>query len=72
MIITVKAARVNANKTQKETAKALGLALSAYQRREYGQQRFYADELAKLSKLFGVPMLNFFEAQCREKTQQGA
>lgn len=72
MLISVKAARVNANKTQKEAASALGLSLTQYQRKENGQARFYADELAKLSILFGVPMLNFFECGCHFKTQQGA
>ena len=72
MQISVKAARVNAKKNQKDVADALGLSLTAYQRKENGQVRFYADELALLSQLFNVPMLNFFEAQCRNTPQQGA
>jgi len=70
MIISVKAARVNAKKNQVTVAKELGISLTAYQRKENGQTKFYADELAKLSRLFGVGMLNFFEATCPQKTQQ--
>lgn len=69
MLISVKAARVNAKMTQKEVARALDLALSAYQRKENGHVRFYADELALLSQLFGVPLVNFFEVQCPNRTQ---
>lgn len=72
MIITVKAARVNVKMSQDEVAQALNMSLNGYKRKENGQRRFYADELAKLSKLFGVSMLNFFEAQCHQETQQGA
>lgn len=69
MQITVKAARVNVGKSQKETAHYIGLSLTQYQRKENGIARFYADELAKLSVYFNVPMLNFFEAGCPKKTQ---
>ena len=72
MIITVKAARVNAKMSQEVVSKELGLSLNGYKRKESGQRRFYADELAKLSQLFGIPMLIFFEAGCHNKTQEGA
>jgi DNA-binding XRE family transcriptional regulator len=72
MQISVKAARVNAKMGQEEVAEALGLSVTGYRKKENGQSKFYADELATLSQLFSVPMLNFFEAGCRNKTQQGA
>ena len=70
--ISVKAARVNARKKQSEAAEALGLSVTGYQKKENGQSKFYADELAILSQLFNVPILIFFEAACRNKTRQGA
>lgn len=72
MIISVKAARVNKSLTQEQVAKAVGLSLNGYKRKESGQRRFYADELVRLSELLDVPLLNFFEAGCHNKTQQGA
>ncbi len=72
MKISVKAARVNAKISQEDAAKALGLSLTGYRKKENGQSKFYADELSILSCKFGVNMLNFFEAGCRKKTQQGA
>ena len=69
MQISVKAARVNANMTQSEAAKALGISLKAYNLKENGRTKFYADELAQLSTLFNIPLLNFFEAQCRDATR---
>lgn len=72
MQISVKAARVNAKKKQEEAAQALNLSITGYRKKENGQSKFYVDELAILSQLFGVPMLNFFEAGCHNKTQQGA
>lgn len=72
MQISVKAARVNAKMGQKEVAEVLGLSVTGYQKKENGLSKFYADELALLSQLFDFPMLNFFEAGCRNKTQQGA
>lgn len=72
MIITVKAARVNAGLSQQEVANQLGLSLRAYQRKENGEVRIYADEIVAISILFGVPAQNFFETQCRKKTRQTA
>lgn len=71
LIISVKAARINANKTQEEVAKSLGLSLNAYVRKENGIRRFYIDEIVKISCLFNVDINNFFESQCNEKTQNG-
>lgn len=68
MMISVKAARVNAEMSQKDVADLLGLSLTGYQRKESGKNRFYADELVVLSKLFNVEIENFFEARCRNKT----
>lgn len=72
MTISVKAARVNVKVPQETAAKALELSLHGYAKKENGQSRFYADELATLSNLLGVPMQNFFESQCRKKTQETA
>jgi transcriptional regulator with XRE-family HTH domain len=67
MKISVKAARVNANKKAQEVAGILGVSLATYSRKENGHVRFYADEVAKLSQLFNVPYENFFEAVCLVK-----
>lgn len=67
--ISVKAARVNSGMQSKEAAKALGLSLNGYSRKENGHARFYVDEVAKLSQLFKVPFENFYEAGCLLKTQ---
>lgn len=69
MQISVKAGRVNSGMSQKAVADALKLSLSQYQRKENGHVRFYADELARLSVLLSVPILNFFEAGCHDTTQ---
>ena len=69
MQITVKAARVNAGFTQQEIAKRLDLSLTGYAKKESGKSKFYADEIVALSQLFNTPVENFFEAQCRKKTQ---
>lgn len=70
MKLTVKAARINFTKlTQKEVADHLGLSLTAYCRKENGKSRFYADELDKLAKLFGVSIDIFFGNACPKKTQ---
>lgn len=72
MIITIKAARVNKGLSQQEVAKHLGMSLRAYQRKENGDVRIYADEIVALSVLLGVPVQNFFESQCRKKTRNTA
>ncbi|WP_138751775.1 helix-turn-helix domain-containing protein [Paenibacillus sinopodophylli] len=64
MKITVKAARVNSGLKVKEAADHLNLSLNGYSKKENGRARFYADELAQLSKLYKVPYENFFEAAC--------
>ena len=69
IVITVKAARVNAKKTQKEAADALGLSLNAYKRKENGIRRFYIDEIVVLSRFFGVSLDCFYESQCHKKTR---
>jgi transcriptional regulator with XRE-family HTH domain len=71
VLITVKAARVNVGMTQRAAAQALGISLNGYAIKERGQGKFYAHELAKLSQLYGVGLLNFFEAGCHDKTQPG-
>jgi len=70
MLITVKAARINKGLYQQDVADHLGLSLNAYVRKENGLRRFYVDEIAKLSQLFGVSIVNFFEAQCHNKTRE--
>jgi transcriptional regulator with XRE-family HTH domain len=69
MLISVKAARVNKEMSQKETADLLNMSLVSYVRKENGKNKFYVDEMVQLSQIFGVSIENFFEAQCREKTQ---
>lgn len=70
MKITVKAARVNAGISQKEAAKQLSISLTAYNRKENGRAKFYADELYKLAEMFGIDIDIFFELGCRKKTRQ--
>lgn len=70
MQLSVKAARVNAGFSQRQTANRLGLSLTAYVRKENGKTKFYADEIVQLSRLFGVQVQIFFEASCRVKTQE--
>lgn len=70
VLISVKAARINAQKTQEEVADFLGLSLNGYKRKENGKRRFYIDEIVALSKLFKISIGNFFEAQCRKRTQK--
>lgn len=67
--ITVKAARVNANMTQKEVADKLNLSLTGYAKKENGNSKFYIDEIVILSDLFGVEYDVFFKSMCRIKTQ---
>jgi transcriptional regulator with XRE-family HTH domain len=69
MLITVKAARVNAGFTQKEVAERLGLSVNGYAKKENGKAKFYVDEIMLLSELFNVSFENFFESKCRKKTQ---
>ncbi|MFZ3172038.1 MAG: hypothetical protein WA118_08670 [Carboxydocellales bacterium] len=72
MVISVKGARITAKISREDAAKELGLSLGGYAKKEDGKTKFYADELAALSTLLGVPMQNFFEAQCPKKTQNTA
>lgn len=67
MKISVKAARVNADMKSKDVAEALNISITAYSRKENGHNRFYVDEIAKLSHLFNVPFENFFEAGCLKR-----
>lgn len=71
MQISVRAARVNKGMTQKEVANALGISINAYRGRENGQLKFFAHELARLSDLFDMPLLNFLESECHIQTQKG-
>ena len=70
VLISVKAARISAHKTRAQVASFLGLSLSGYIRKENGHRRFYIDEIVALSQLFGISVGNFFESQCRKKTQE--
>ncbi|OBA07873.1 XRE family transcriptional regulator [Paenibacillus polymyxa] len=69
MLISVKAARVEAGLKQKEVANILGLSLTGYNRKENGHAKFYVDEIMLLSELTKTPLENFFEVRCRKKTQ---
>lgn len=69
IVISVKAARINSAKTQDEAAKAIGVSLNAYKKKEKGITRFYIDEIVILSRLYGIKIENFFEAQCRKMTR---
>ncbi|NCD00239.1 MAG: XRE family transcriptional regulator [Bacteroidia bacterium] len=62
MIITVKAARVNAGMSQQEVANALKMSVNTYAKKENGTTKFYVDEIAKISKLFNISIENFFES----------
>ncbi|MED1850314.1 helix-turn-helix transcriptional regulator [Brevibacillus borstelensis] len=72
MLISVKAARVNAKMSQKTVAKELGLSVTGYSKKERGVSSFYAHEIMILAELFGVKYENFFEVRCRKKTQDTA
>jgi len=66
----VKSVRVGFTKiTQEEAARHLGISLTAYNRKENGKAKFYADELWKLAQLFGVSINIFFDRKCHNKTQ---
>lgn len=56
--------RINAHKTQAETAKALGYkAISPYQRIENGTRKFIRPEmLTRLAELFDVPLEQMMKA----------
>lgn len=69
MLISVKAARVNKELSQQQVANMLNLSLVAYVRKENAKSKFYVDEMVQLSHIFEVNIENFFEAQCRKKTQ---
>lgn len=69
MLITVKAARVNVGKSQKEVAGSLGLSLNAYVKKENGKRKFYVNEIVRLGEIFGVNISFFYETQCHKKTQ---
>lgn len=69
MLISVKAARVNKELSQQEVANMLNLSLTAYVRKENAKSKFYVDEMVQLSRILEVNIENFFEAQCRKKTQ---
>lgn len=70
LTISIKAARVNANKTQQEVADMLGLSVQSYRKKEKGDRKFYIDEVVKLSAFFGIDFKFFFETQCNKKTQE--
>ena len=69
LTISIKAARVNAGKTQQEVADMLELSVQSYRKKEKGDRKFYIDEIVKLSAFFGIDFKFFFEARCRKKTQ---
>lgn len=69
MKLSVKAIRVNAKKTQKETAKYLKISLTAYCRKENGHSPFWAHEIAGLSVFFGVKIDVFYASLCHIRTQ---
>lgn len=70
MKLSPKALRVQNGLKQESVAKHLNLSLSAYQRRENGKVKWYADELYSLSKLYRVSMDIFLTKKCHVKTQQ--
>lgn len=67
--LSIKAARVNANLNQTETAEALGLSKGGYIKKESGITRFYLSELTKLSNLLNIPLDYFCEDECLRETQ---
>ena len=67
MKISVKAARVNADMKAKDVAEALNITITTYSRKENGHSKFYIDEIAQLSRMFNIPLENFFEAGCLER-----
>ncbi|URN94532.1 MAG: helix-turn-helix domain-containing protein [Candidatus Pristimantibacillus lignocellulolyticus] len=65
MKISVKAARINKKMKASDAAKILGISDNTYSRKENGRNRFYADELARLSQAFEIPLEIFFETECQ-------
>ncbi len=63
-----KTLRVHNGLNQLSVAEYLNLSLSAYQRRENGIVKWYADELYLLSKLYRVNMDIFLIKKCHFKT----
>ncbi|MEE4561611.1 helix-turn-helix transcriptional regulator [Paenibacillus polymyxa] len=72
MLISVKAARVEAGLKQKDVASILGLSLTGYNRKENGHAKFYIDEIMILSELTKTPLENFFEVKCHKKTRNNS
>ena len=64
MSITLKAARVNAGITQKDAAKALGVAVTTIIRYEAGETFPDVPTIKKMEELYGVSYndINFFSA----------
>jgi len=60
MRITVKAARVNAGMTQREAAKALGMATATYNKLEQNPRLMRVEQAQKAADLFGVGFGSLF------------
>lgn len=53
--VSLKAARVNANLTQKKSARELGVDVSTLQNWEHGKTFPDADQIEKICRLYAVP-----------------
>lgn len=56
--LTVRQARMVADISKKEMAKALGLSVSGYTDKENGRRKFYFKEAVIFSELVGIPAEN--------------
>ena len=60
MQISLKAARVNANYTQREVADKIGVNRTSVWKWETGRTRISGDDLIKLCKLYGISVDDIF------------
>jgi transcriptional regulator with XRE-family HTH domain len=67
----LRAARLEAGKSQTEVAEALGVAFQQVQKYEKGTNRISAGRLYELSRLFDVPVQSFFDGLGRVAGRRG-
>ena len=67
----LRAARLEAGKSQTEVAEALGVAFQQVQKYEKGTNRISAGRLYELSRLFDVPVQSFFDGLGRAAGRRG-
>jgi transcriptional regulator with XRE-family HTH domain len=67
----VRAARLEAGKSQTEVAESLGLTFQQVQKYEKGMNRISAGKLHELSRLFDIPVQFFFEGMAGAVSRRG-